>query len=219
MSSQSTPHGSLGVRRIGLPLYPTVATVRDAVAAQGGSWLWRRRNASHFDRSLGDMAKYEQGRLPLLGQLWLRKICYDGHVADYGLVSCRVVTTAGVNFLVDALQGLVEPEAMRYHGFGVGSTAESSGQTQLSNELGSTYSTSNTRPTGTLGEQSGNPNVFESVATVTVSGAATLTEHGIFSQAAVPGGTMLDRSVFAGVALASGESMQATYRLTIPAGS
>jgi hypothetical protein len=176
---------------------------------------WQASNAKHFERSLEQM---ERSRLALLGTLFGEVIHRDGRTTDLGLMSCRVITTAGVNFLVDAIQGLTEPELLRYHGFGTGAAAEAIGNTALTTELTTQYGTANTRPTGTLGEQSGNGNVFESVATNTVSAAAAITEHGIFTQAATGGGVLFDRSVFGAVNLATAESLQVTYRLTIPAG-
>lgn len=195
--------------------WPAVRSLADAIA-QGTATAWGRRNAEHFQRSLQQMRR--GGDLALLGTLHGEVIRADGTRDPLGLMSCRVVTTAGVGFLVDCLQGLAEPELLRYHGFGTGTTAEAVGQTALVTELTTQYATANTRPTGTLAEQAGNPNVFETVATNTVSASAAITEHGIFTQAAAPGGVLLDRSVFAAVNLAAAESLQVTYRLTLPAG-
>lgn len=224
MDRQIRPRGTLSVRRIPLLQRPSVQTVADALQASGVGFTrgavraFRKANRrDHFERSLDDMAKFEAGRLPLLGQLWLAKISPRG-LEDFGLVSCRVVTTAGVNFIVDAFQGLVEPETMRFHGVGTGAGSEAVGNTALTTELTTQYSPSNTRPQGTLGEQSGAANVFETSATITVAASVNLTEHGIFNQAATGGGVLLDRSVFASVGLASGEALQATYRLTVPNG-
>ncbi len=217
------PTGQLIVRRISAPPQrPTVATVADAMREATGSTiraaLWHLRNVGNFRRSLADMQAYQEGRLPMLGQLWLRKVDAKGRVLDYGLVSCRVVTNAGAAYIVDCLQNLAEPENLRFHGVGTGTAAEATTDTALGAELTTAYSTSSTRPTGTLGEQSGQTRVYETTATITVSAAVALTEHGIFSQAAVPGGTLLDRSVFAAVNLGASESLQATYRLTFPSG-
>lgn len=223
MSGQTNPKGSLSVRRIPLLQRPTVLTAADAARHGGGSRLggiarrWRFANRDNFERSLADMEAFESGRLPFLGQLWLAKVGRDGFT-DLGLASCRVVTTAGVNFIVDAFQGLVEPETMRFHAVGTGTASESTGNTALGSELTTQYSPANTRPQGTLGEQSGNPNVFETSATITVAASVALSEHGIFNQAGAGGGVLLDRSVFAAVNLASGEALQATYRLTVPNG-
>jgi hypothetical protein len=142
---------------------------------------------------------------------------FYGKITDYGLTSVRVVTTAGVNFIVDAFQNIVELETMRYHGIGTNSGAEAVGDTALGAELSTVYNPDNTRATGTLAE--GAANIYRTVGTNTVDGSATITEHGIFSQAATGGGVLLDRSVFAGIGLSSGNSLQSTYDFTITAGS
>ena len=222
--SNSRPSGRLTTVKVPLLRRPPIRDSFDAVRYGSPGFLptaktrWQRRNARHFDRSLFDQVEFDAGRLRAIGHLWLAKISVDGAVTDLGLVSCRVVTNAGVGFIVDAFQNLVELENMKYHAVGTGTTAEAATQTALVTELTTQYSTSNTRPTGTLGEQSGNANVFETTATITVSAAVALTEHAIMSQAATGGGVMLDRSVFSAVNLASGESLQATYDLTFPSG-
>lgn len=146
---------------------------------------------------------------------------FGGDVTEYGTLSTRVVTDAGVAFLVDALQGTVEPELLRYHGFGTGTTAEAANQTALVTEETTQYATDNTRPTGTQTEGA-TANIFRTVGTYSPDSGGTraITEHGIFSQAAVAGGTMLDRSVFSAVNLvASADSLQVTYEITFTSGS
>lgn len=202
---------------------PAVLSVRDALIYSGAGLTrrsyWQTRNLAHFQRSIrAQRAAEESEGVTLLGHLWLARVDNRGGRQDLGLASCRVVTTAGVNYIVDAFQNLTEVENLKFHGIGTGSTAEAVGQTALVTELTTQYQTDNTRPTGSTGEQSGNANVYETTATITVDAAVAITEHGIFSQAATGGGTMLDRSVFAAVNLASGESLQATYQLTFTAG-
>jgi len=232
-----TPHGTLTVRKIPLIERPVVRTLRDAIkhgTASNASFTdrmfnrsvmrWRRNNFVNFERSLADQYRFEHG-LPLnaigaIGHLWLAKISLNGDVTDYGLVSCRVVTDAGVGFIVDAFQNLTELENMKYHGLGTGTTAEAANQTALVTELTTQYSASNTRPTGTTGEKSGDSKTYETAATITIASAGVAaTEHGIFSQASNAGGVLLDRSVYSAVNLAVGESLQATYQLTFPSGS
>lgn len=139
-----------------------------------------------------------------------------GEVTDYGLLCRRVVTTAGVNFLASAFDNTVEPEVMKYHGFGTGNTAEAVGDTALVTELTTQYATDNTRPTGSQAHSS---NTYTTVGTLSPDATVTIQEHGIFSQAATGGGTLWDRSVFTGIGLtASTDSLQATYVLTLPSG-
>lgn len=145
---------------------------------------------------------------------------FGGDALDLGLASTHVVTTAGVNFIVDAFQNSVEVENLRYHGFGTGTNAEATGDTALQTEETTQYNPDNTRPTGTLTEGA-SANIFRTVATYSPDSGGTraITEHGIFSQAATGGGTLLDRSVFSVVNLVAGsDSLQATYELTFSAG-
>lgn len=146
---------------------------------------------------------------------------FGGQTLDYGLLGCRVVTTAGVNFLVDAFQGIVEPEILRYHGFGTGTNAEAVGDTALQTEETTQYNPDNTRPTGTLAEGA-SANIYRTVGSYSPDSGGTraITEHGIFSQAATGGGTLWDRTVFSVVnVVASTDTLQTTYELTCAAGS
>lgn len=153
------------------------------------------------------------------GALYAKIIRGDGTVVNLGLISLRVVTTAGVGAIVDAFQNTVEPENFKYHAFGTGSTAEASGDTALVTELTTEYA-GNVRPTGTTTEGA-SANIYRTVGTLTPDsgGSIVLREHGIFSANAA--GVLLDRSVFAAVTLdsANGDSLQVTYELTLPAGS
>lgn len=151
------------------------------------------------------------------GSLWGRVIRGDGRVLDLGLMSMRVVTDAGVGFIVDAFQNLTELENMKYHGFGTGSTAEAAGQTALVTELTTQYNPDSTRPTGSTTEAAAN--TYRTVATLSPDSGGTIavTEHGVFS--ATSAGVMLDRSVFSAVNLVAGsDSLQVTYDLTFTSG-
>lgn len=144
---------------------------------------------------------------------------FGGEVLHYGLLSTRVVTTTGVGYIVDAFQNLVELENLKFHGFGTGATAEAVGDTALVTELTTQYATDNTRPTGSTTEAAAN--IYRTVATLSpdTGGTIAVTEHGIFSQAATGGGTLLDRSVFSAVNVVAGsDSLQTTYDLTIASG-
>lgn len=142
----------------------------------------------------------------------------DGAVIDHGIVSRRVVTTAGVGFIVDAFQNLKELENMKFHGVGIGTTAEASADTALVTESTTALNPDSTRATGTLTEGA-SANIFRTVGTVTFDASAAITEHGIFDQAATGGGILLDRSVFSAINVANLDSIQFTYELTFTAGS
>lgn len=173
------------------------------------------------DRLLGELSQ-EWGRHDGPWRLqsfpaWLADKGFPCERADFGLASLRVVTTAGVNFIVDAFQNTVEVENLKFHGVGTGTNAEASGDTALQTELTTQYNPDSTRATGSLTEGA-SANIFRTVGTNTFDASAALTEHGIFSQAATGGGTLLDRSVYSAQNVANGDSQQATYDLTISAG-
>jgi len=180
-------------------------------------YQWKRQNLSNIMRGLERIRMAEQLGIPhFYGALYI-KHGDRGQMIDYGLASLRVVTTAGVNYLVSCLQNAAEPENLRYHGIGTGGTAEAAADTALVTELTTQYNPDNTRATGTLTVGAAN-NVFRTVATNTVDASVTITEHGIFTQAATGGGTLLDRSLFAGIAMVSGNTLQTQYDFTINAG-
>lgn len=136
---------------------------------------------------------------------------------DYGEVSHKVITTAGVGFLVDAWQNIVELENMKYHGIGTGTTAEAVGDTALVTESTTALNPDSTRATGSLGEGASG-SIFRTVGTLTADAAIAATEHGLFNQAATGGGVMWDRSVFLVNNIGIGESIQFTYDMTATAG-
>lgn len=151
------------------------------------------------------------------GRLWLANIS-GPQIEDYGLLGTKVVTTTGCGFIVDAFQNLVELELMKFHGIGTGSGADAAADTALGTELTTEYNPNNTRATGSLAEASAL--VFQTVGTNTLDGTpgASLREHGIFSNATVGSGVLLDRTVFAAIALSSGDALQTDYRLALSAG-
>lgn len=180
---------------------------------------WRARNVPNLWRGARRVLAARALNLPTFyGALWLTVIRADGRQVDFGLASLRVVTTAGVGYLVDALQNLTEPENFKYHGIGTGTAAEASSDTVLQTELTTQYSVDNTRATGTQGEGA-SANIYRTSGTVTVDSAVAITEHGVFTVATVGSGTLLDRSVFAANNLSASDSLVTPYELTLPAGS
>jgi hypothetical protein len=156
------------------------------------------------------------GVATLQGRLFVKVHRLDGRWEDYGLVSTRVVTTAGVNFIVDAFQNLVELENMKFHAAGTSSAVEAAADIAPTTELTTQYSSDNTRPTGTTTEGA-TGNIYRSVGTVTVDAGVTVTEHALMA-AASGAAACLDRSIFTGIVLISGEGIQFTYELTCNSG-
>ena len=225
ISREVAPRGNL--RLVKLSDYPgrlsLKVLIKHALPRPGlapGVAMWRLKNLPNLWRGLRTVMWAKIHRIPTLyGTLWLTHVKANGEKVQYGLASARVVTTAGVNFIRDDFNnGAQDVSTMKYHGFGTGTNAEATGDTALQTELTTEYATDNTRPTGT--QTTNGTGVYETVATLDPDNAVTITEHGIFSQAANSGGTLLDRSKFTGVAVAaSGDSLQATYDFTITAGS
>lgn len=145
----------------------------------------------------------------------LQKIV-GGVWTDYGVLSYKVVTTAGVGFIVDAFQNLVELENMNFHGCGTGATAEAVGDVALVTESTTILNPDSTRATGTRSEPAANQ--LRTTGTPSFDGSGAITEHGLFSQAATGGGVLFDRSVFAAINVASGDGIQFEYTVTFTAG-
>lgn len=184
---------------------------------------WRLRNfVMHRASDTPRLAVARVARLVgvpvIVSRLSAKHRTKDGKWTDYGLVSTRVVTNAGVAFLVDAWQNILELEIMKYHGVGIGVVAENATDTTLGTESTTALNPDSTRATGSLAEGA-TGNIFRTVGTITFDAIAAITEHGIFSQVATGGGTLWDRSVFAAINVVSGDSIQFTYEVTFAAGS
>ena len=230
LSSETRPAGMVALRVYPMPTPLLVIPARELslreilyfgfphTALSQEVRRWRRNNIVYLWRGLKRVGIARLLGLPhFYGQLSLAMISPPGERVDYGLASLRVVTTAGVNFIIDALQGLTTLSNLRYHGLGQGGAQETVDNTTLSSELTTQYNPDNTRATGTLTEGTA-ANIFKTVGIITLDATATIVEHGIFSQAAAPGGTLLDRSTFTAQTVIAGFSVEATYLFTVNAG-
>ncbi len=151
------------------------------------------------------------------GELSIVLVKADGRHINYGVVSRRLVTDAGVAYIVDDWDGGANIiDNFNYHGCGTGVGAEAVGDTALGTECTTALNPDSTRATGTKTQPAANQ--ARTVGTLTFDASAAVTEHGVFTQAAVPGGTLLDRSVFAAINVGSGDSIQFTYTLTLSSG-
>lgn len=156
-------------------------------------------------RAVGKVSGMLQDDLFPTGRLQATVIRADGQKEELGLISTQMVDTTGVTYLAALLAGGTA-NTMYYHGTGTGTTAAAITDTALGTEVG-------TRATGT---HTSSTNVYTSVGLVSYTGTYAITEQGIFS--ASTAGTLLDRSVFAAINVVSGDSIQFTYTLTLPAG-
>lgn len=141
----------------------------------------------------------------------------DGRIEHLGLLSTRVITDAGVAYLVDDWDGGGNViDNFNYHGVGTGTNAENASDTGLQTESTTALNPDSTRATGTKSQPAANQ--ARTVGTVTFDAGAAITEHGIFTQAATGGGTLWDRSVFSAINVVSGDSIQFTHTTTYSSG-
>jgi len=132
----------------------------------------------------------------------------DGSEHELGVISTRKVTKAGVTYLcADWKDGSTNKIAnFKYLASGTGTGAESNDDTALGTEV-----TDNARTSATMT----NPTAYtvKAVGTIEYTGNHAITELGLFS--ASSSGTLWDRSVFSAINVASGDSIQFSYTLTV----
>ena len=127
---------------------------------------------------------------------------------ELAFLSGRVVTDAGVAFLVDDWDAnTTDVTNFNFHANGTSSTAEAVGNTALVAEVG-------TRVSGTKSQPAANQ--LQTVATISQGATQNIQEHGLLS--ASTSGTLWDRSVFAAIGVVNGDSIQFTYTLTVNSG-
>jgi hypothetical protein len=146
------------------------------------------------------------GDITPVGRLYAIKIDADGNRHDIGLISTKLVTTAGVAWLATLLAGTSSGD-VKFHASGTGTTSENAADTTMETDSGIARAT---------GSQTPSTNTYTSVGTQTYTSSLAITEHGIFT--ASSGATLIDRSVFAAINVVNGDSIQFTYQLTLPSG-
>lgn len=193
--------------------------------AERAPLAWRAQNALRWSFVKGWIAAHLVapfanwwGVTTMIAELAIRvKRADTGQWVDYGVVGYRVITDAGVAFLVDDWDNSgTDFSTLNYHGIGTGNTAEAVGDTALVTESTTALNPDSTRATGTRSQPAANQ--YRTVGTLTADATIAAVEHGIFSQAATGGGTLWDRTVFSTITLASGDSLQATYTCTVSSG-
>lgn len=178
------------------------------------NWLRMLAAGEHFVPLVARLARLIPGVMIGVAELRGHVTHADGSVTDYGLIGRHLVTTAGKNYLAACMDNTSEPEVLKYHGYGIGTTAAASGDTALQTEFTTEYAVNNTRPTGS---QTHSTNTYTTAATFSPDSGGTLavTEWGLLSQAATGGGTLFDHQVFSAVNLvATSDSLTTTYVLT-----
>jgi hypothetical protein len=173
--------------------------------------LYKLRNFIHRLREVWHGYSRTTGKISCKSELRVRHF-HNGSSTwrDLGVVSRRVVTNAGVQYMaLDFVSGAASISNFKYHASGTGAVAENVTDTALGTEVGAA------RIAGTNSNPANGQ--YRTVAVLPYIAPFTITEHGIFSQLAV-GGTLWDRSVFAPIGVVSGDSIEFTYTLSIVAG-
>jgi hypothetical protein len=218
------PRGDVQLRVVrqapncGLPLLQLILMALPAKGMSHSIAMWKLRNFHNIMRGLWKLALARVFHISHFeGALFLTVRRADGSLLDYGLASLRVITTAGVTEVATRFAGTSAASIanFKFHALGTGTNAEAIGDTALQTELTTEYNPDNTRATGS---QSASTNTYSTTGTNTVDASAAVTEHGILTQAATGGGTLLDRSKFTVINLSSGDSLQSAYTLTLSAG-
>lgn len=179
---------------------------------------WRADNSARLGRSLKRLQGIQKYQVPvLLSALYCTLIPAGESPIFFGLSSLEVVTTAGVNFLQTCFLGTAEPEIIKFHALGTGSTAEAIGDTLLVTEWTSAEYAA--RATGSL-TTGASANVFRTIGTNTKlnAGTSNVTEHGLFTSATIGAVTLWDRSLTGTFALSQNDALQTQYDLTLSAG-
>jgi hypothetical protein len=182
--------------------------------AQRDGLRYRRRNflATHVAREGVFNVKLALARLLKLPhirtELRATLIRADGARIDLGVLGRKIVTTAGVNYLAATHINTGEPENINFHDSGTGTTAAAIGDTALQTATG------NARVAGTQSNPSAN--IYRSVATLSYTTGAAITEWGIFTASSV--GTLFDHFVFSAINVLNGDSIAFTFNETFSAG-
>lgn len=136
-----------------------------------------------------------------------------GQAVDLGVLGRRVVTNAGVGFLVDDWQdSTTDITNMKYHASGTDNTAENATDTALGSEATGITD----RATGTQTQPSSNQ--LKSEGTQSYTGSGAIVEHGLFSLVTESAGVLWDRTVFQALNVGNGDSIKWTYTCTVNAG-
>lgn len=132
----------------------------------------------------------------------------DGRIEDLGVISRRVVTIIGADYVANDFAGLAAADVtnINFHDAGTGNTAEAEGDTGLVTAWGGA------RVAGTQSHPGSK--AYRSVATITFNASFSIVEHGIF-WASSGASTLFDRSVFTAIPVANADAITFTYDLSV----
>lgn len=188
--------GRLGARKMGAKAAPLEWKLRNLTWSFVSGWL-----ANLLGRAFSKIT----GLPVLTSELRLKHLRAGEGWTDYGVVSRKLITTAGVGLLVDDWQaGTPRMNDMKYVGCGTSSSAAANTDTALIAECTTVLNPDTSRAVGTVTQPSAN--VCQVVGTLTFDGAAAVGEHGLFSSTTV--GVLWDRHNFAAINVVSGDSIK-----------
>lgn len=136
-----------------------------------------------------------------------------GHFTDK-LVLSNLITTVGVSGIAARINGAGSPAAFTYIALGTGDTAAADSDTELESEIttsgGARASAScSVVTTDTADDTAQLQNTFN----FTTGASFAITESGVLN--ADTGGTLLARQVFSAINVASGDSLQVTWKFDV----
>jgi len=130
------------------------------------------------------------------------------------LVISNLITTVGVAGIAARINGSGTPAAFTYIALGVGTAAAADADTQLASEIttsggGRASASVSVVTTDTAGDTAQLQNTFN----FTDGGTFAITESGVLNAAST--GTLLARQVFSAINVASGDSLQVTWKFDV----
>ena len=136
-----------------------------------------------------------------------------GHFADKMVIS-NLITTLGVSGIAARINGSGSPAAYTYIALGLGTTAAADADTQLESEITTSggaraASSVSLQTTDTAGDTAQLQNTFN----FTDGGTFAICESGVLNAAST--GTLLARQVFSAINVASGDSLQVTWKFDV----
>ena len=156
--------------------------------------------AINFDKYLNTVPVERMG---LRG--WVEGKHFRGSDLIGEFVNLNTVVNDGKAQTAGLINGVVT-NFFEYLAIGTGTTTPAAANTVLAAEVGTRGSATQTRQTTTVTNDTA-----QLVATFTFNGSTAITESGIFDSSST--GTMLTRATFSAINVASGDSLQLTWKV------
>lgn len=136
-----------------------------------------------------------------------------GHFANSMVIS-NLITIIGVSGIAARINGSGSPAAYTYVGLGIGTTGAADANTELESEIttsgGARASASVSLVTT---DTAGDTAQLQLTFNFTTGGTFAVTESGVLNAAST--GTLLARQVFSAINVASGDSLQVTWKFDV----